>query len=44
MIQSLKIFPVKSTLNSNEEIKYKYKELAERVDLKNYFNYYLGVL
>ena len=43
MIENLKIFPSKTTLNSNEEMKYNYKELAERVDLKNYFNYCIGV-
>ena len=43
MIENLKISPVKSILNSNEKMKYNYKELAEKVDLKNYFNYCLGV-
>jgi hypothetical protein len=43
MIENLKIVPAKSTVNSSEEMKYNYKELAERVDLKNYFNYCIGV-
>ena len=43
MIENLKIVPAKSTLNQIEEMKFNYKELAERVDLKNYFNYCIGV-
>jgi predicted DNA-binding transcriptional regulator YafY len=43
MIQGFKIVPTKSKLNPSENIKFNYKELAERVDLKNYFNYCIGV-
>jgi len=43
MIEGLKIVPAKSNLNPNEIMTYKYHELADRVDLKNYFNYCIGV-
>jgi predicted DNA-binding transcriptional regulator YafY len=45
MIEDLKIFPVKSALKANEEKKllFNYKELVQIVDLKNYFNYCIGV-
>ena len=42
-IEGLKIVPAKSILDPNEVKKYNYKELAQRVDLKNYFKYCIGV-
>ena len=42
-IEGLKIVPAKSILDPNEVKKYNYKELAQRVDLKNYSKYCIGV-